>query len=57
MIFTAMFDEPEEIINAMYKVTEDWIEDKPDQGLLLPDTYGTSFFLNNCPESIIQKHI
>jgi len=57
MIPTALYDHPDDIVNAMYQVDKDWMKDKPDQWLLLPDTYGTSFFLKHCPKEVIDAHI
>lgn len=57
MIPTALHDHPDDIINSMYEVDRNWMKDKPDQALLLPDTNGTSFFLKNCPRDIVDMHI
>lgn len=56
MIPTALHDEPEKIIETMYDVDRKWAEHFPGLSILLPDTYGTSFYLENCPQDIIQSH-
>lgn len=56
MIPTALYDTPEDIITEMYKVDTKWQSHFPELALLLPDAYGTSFYLENTPEEIIRKH-
>lgn len=56
MIPAALHDTPEDIITEMYKVDTKWQSHFPELALLLPDTYGTSFYLENAPEEIIRKH-
>jgi len=53
---TALYDNPEDIIKAMYDVDRDRGKHFPGLGILLPDTYGTTFYLNNCPEDIAMGH-
>lgn len=56
MIPTALHDTPEAIISEMYAVDRKWQKHFPELALLLPDAYGTSFYLQNAPQEIIQKH-
>lgn len=56
MIPTALYDDPQEIIDAMYEVDRRWIKHFPGMGILLPDTYGTSFYYKNCPQDILEDH-
>jgi len=57
MIPTALYDKPEEIINAMYQVDREWAQHFPEFAILLPDTYGSSFYFKNCPRDIFESHI
>jgi len=57
MIPTALYDTPEEIIKEMYEVDRKWAKHYPELAILLPDTYGTSYYLENCPEDIIKTHV
>ncbi|MDD3793518.1 MAG: hypothetical protein PHI37_01805 [Candidatus Gracilibacteria bacterium] len=57
MIPTALFDEPEQIIETMYNVDRQWAAHYPEAAILLPDTYGSSFYFKNCPKDIFDKHI
>ena len=57
MIPTALYDKPEDIIAEMYEVDRKWAKHFPELAILLPDTYGTSFYLKNCPEDIRKSHI
>ncbi len=57
MIPTALHDNPQSIIDQMYQVDRDWMKHFPELAILLPDTYGTSFYLNNAPQDIIQGHV
>lgn len=56
MIPTALYDDPKAIVDEMYDIDRKWIEHYPELGTLLPDTYGTSYYLKNCPEDILLKH-
>ena len=57
MIPTALLDDPEEIVQEMYDLDRKWSTHHSQLWLLLPDTYGTSFYLKNCPQDIIESHI
>lgn len=57
MIPTALYDNPQEIINAMYQVDRERAEHFPEFAILLPDTYGSSFYFKNCPRDIFESHI
>jgi len=57
MIPTALHDEPQDIIDEMYEIDRKWAAHYPELAILLPDTYGTSFYLKNCPEDIIDTHV
>lgn len=39
----------------MYEVDKQWQVHYPELGILLPDTYGSSFYFANCPEDIAMK--
>jgi len=56
MIPTALYDNPEDIVEEMYDIDRKWIKHYPELGTLLPDTYGTSYYLENCPEDILLSH-
>ena len=56
MIPTALYDNPEDIISEMYEVDRAWAKHFPWLSILLPDTYGSSFYFKNCPEDIIKNH-
>lgn len=56
MIPTALFDTKQEIIDTMYDIDRRWMKHFPWLWILLPDTYGTSFYYENCPKDIIQNH-
>ncbi len=56
MIPTALYDDPKKIIETMYDVDRKWSKHFPWLSVLLPDTYGTSFYLDNCPKDIIESH-
>ena len=56
MIPTALHDTPEAIVSEMYNIDRKWQKHFPELSLLLPDAYGTSFYLQNAPQEIIQKH-
>lgn len=57
MIPTALSDDPEEIVNIMYDIDRKRAKHFPDLAILLPDTYGTSYYFDHCPEDIIQSHV
>lgn len=56
MIPTAFEDTSEGIISKMYEVDRQWQAHYPELGILLPDTFGSSFYFANCPEDIARKH-
>jgi nicotinate phosphoribosyltransferase len=56
MIPTALYDTSEDIIKAMYDVDKKWGQHFPWLSILLPDTYGTTFYFENCPQEIIEAH-
>ena len=56
MIPTALHDTPKAIISEMYGVDRKWQAHLPELALLLPDAYGTSFYLNNTPDDIMRWH-
>ena len=56
MIPTALKDHGDDIINEMYEIDRLWAEHFPELAILLPDTYGTSFYLHNCPSDIRSSH-
>ena len=49
-------DSPKEIIETMYDVDRKWGARYPGLRILLPDGFGTTFYLENCPEDIIHNH-
>jgi len=57
MIPTALHDNPEDIVAEMYDIDRKWAAHYPELAILLPDTYGTSYYLENCPEDIILSHV
>ncbi|USN54476.1 MAG: hypothetical protein H6765_08130 [Candidatus Peribacteria bacterium] len=57
MIPTALVDDPQEIIDTMYQIDRQWAAHFPELSILLPDTYGTSFYLEHCPQDIAQNHV
>ncbi len=57
MIPTAMVDDPKSIVDTMYRIDREWMVHFPELAILLPDTFGTSFYLENAPEDIIRGHI
>ncbi len=57
MIPTALLDDPEAIVQEMYEIDRKWWAHHPELGILLPDTYGTSYYLKHAPEDIILSHI
>jgi hypothetical protein len=54
MIPTAFQDEPQKIIDAMYQVDRQWMKHFPELAILLPDTYGTTFYLKHAPKDIVE---
>lgn len=57
MIPTAMVDNPQTIIDTMYRIDREWMQHFPELAILLPDTFGTSFYLENAPKDIIEGHV
>jgi len=57
MIPTALYDNPEDIINEMYEVDKKWAKHFPEFAILLPDTYGTTYYQKNAPKEIIDNHV
>ncbi len=47
MIPTATVDEPDEIIRMMYDIDRQWMHHHKGLGILLPDTFRTSFYFKN----------
>lgn len=56
MIPTALLDEPQEIIDTMYDIDRKWWKHFPWLSILLPDTFGTTFYFDHCPEDIAMAH-
>ena len=56
MIPTALKDEPEDIVDAMYRIDREWMAHYPELAILLPDTFGTSFYFKHAPEDIVKGH-
>ncbi|MDC0506045.1 hypothetical protein OAN96_00445 [Candidatus Gracilibacteria bacterium] len=56
MIPTALYDDPQDIIDEMYNIDLKWQKHFPDLAILLPDTYGTTFYQKNAPVGIIENH-
>lgn len=56
MIPSALYDDPQDIIDEMYNVDMKWAKHFPEMALLLPDTYGTTFYQKNAPEEIVLNH-
>ncbi len=56
MIPVALHDNPQDIINQMYEVDRQRAKHFPDFATLLPDTYGSKFYFDHCPEDIINTH-
>lgn len=56
MIPTALSDDPQQIIDTMYDIDRQWMNHHPGLGILLADTYGTSFYLKHCPKDIALNH-
>ena len=56
MIPTAFEDTPEGIISKMYEVDRQWQAHFSELGILLPDTFGSSFYFAHAPEDIARAH-
>jgi nicotinate phosphoribosyltransferase len=56
MIPTAYQDDREGIISAMYQIDREWQSHFPELGILLPDTYGSTFYFDHAPEDIARAH-
>jgi nicotinate phosphoribosyltransferase len=51
MVYTALADDEQQMLKAPYDVLADWQQDYAGNLLIiLPDTYGTSRFLDNAPD-------
>ena len=57
MIPISLLDTPQEIINEMYDIDRQRAKHFPELAILLPDTFGSSFYFKNCPEDIARTHI
>ena len=57
MVTTALFDNPDDIINENYNVDIKWAKHFPELAILLPDTYGTTRYFRDAPKEIIKNHI
>ena len=57
MVTTALYDNPEDIINENYNVDIKWAKHFPELAILLPDTYGTTRYFKDAPKEIIESHI
>lgn len=57
MIPTALQDNPQDIIATMYDIDRQWMAHFPELAILLPDTFGTSFYYKNAPQDIIEGHV
>jgi len=57
MVTTALYDNPDDIINENYNVDIKWAKHFPELAILLPDTYGTTKYFENAPKEIITSHI
>ncbi len=56
MIPIAFEDTSEGIISKMYEIDRQWQAHFPELGILLPDTYGSSFYFAHAPEDIARAH-
>lgn len=56
MIPTALHDDPKKIIDTMYDVDRNWQKHHEWLGILLPDTFGTSYYYENAPGNVIEWH-
>jgi hypothetical protein len=57
MVTTALYNNPDDIINENYNVDIKWAKHFPELAILLPDTYGTTEYFKNAPKEIIENHI
>lgn len=56
MIPTALVDQPQDIIDTMYQIDREWMAHNPELAILLPDTFGSTFYYENAPRDIIEGH-
>jgi nicotinate phosphoribosyltransferase len=56
MIPTAFEDEGQNIINKMYEIDRQWMQHFPELAILLPDTFGSTFYYKHAPRDIIEWH-
>ena len=55
MVYAALSETEEELANAPYRVLADWQQDyEGNLRIILPDTYGTSGFLDRAPQWLAQ---
>jgi len=52
MIPTACEDTSEKIIEKMYAIDREWMHHYPELAILLPDTYGSTFYFAHAPRDI-----
>ena len=57
MIPLALEDDPQKVIQKMYEIDRQWAKHFPELAILLPDTYGSSFYFDNCPDDVAATHI
>lgn len=57
MIPLALEDDPQKIIEKMYEIDRQRAKHFPELAILLPDTYGSSFYFNNCTDDVAQTQI
>ena len=50
MIPTALYDNPQEIIDENYNIDKKWAKHFPELAILLPDTFGTTYYQKNAPK-------
>ena len=56
MIPTALSDNGFTIVKDMYDIDRKWQQHHEWLGILLPDTYWSSYYFENCPEDIAMTH-
>ena len=56
MIPTAFEDEGQNIIDKMYEIDRQWMKHFPELAILLPDTFGSTFYYKHAPQDIIEGH-
>jgi nicotinate phosphoribosyltransferase len=56
MIPTAFEDEWSKIIDKMYEIDRQWMQHFPELAILLPDTFGSTFYYKHAPRDIIEGH-